>query len=161
MVAGFIDIQKGTSRRKQKRNGRKPRMNNAPETHSPFQIANCLCWSSFTLISHFNVIIPDSPSAFSSFLLPVPLIVLQYEYAKSNRLCSNPFSMISLLKRPHIACKFILHMQSSSSNHLLQTRSSAHLNDTPQNGQDPNQRNVILLSLGFGLTFFGTFLLSL
>ena len=69
--------------------------------------------------------------------------------------------MISLLKRPHIACKFILHMQSSSSNHLLQTRSSVHLNDTPQNGKDPNQRNVILLSLGFGLTFFGTFLLSL
>ena len=123
-----MDIQNGASRRKQKRNGKKPRMSNAPETHSPFQIANCLCWSSFTSISHFNVIIPDSPSAFSSFLLPVPLIVLQYEYAKSNRLCSNPFSMISLLKRPHIACKFILHMQSSSSNHLLQTRSSAHLN---------------------------------
>ena len=47
-------------------------------------------------------------------------------------------------------------MQSSSSNHLLQTRSSAKLNNPFQNGRDPNQRNVILLSLGFGLAFFGT-----
>ena len=75
--------------------GGKPRMSNAPETHSPFLIANCLCWSSFPSISHFSTIIPDSPSALSTLLLPILLIVLQYEFAKSSKLCSNPFSLIT------------------------------------------------------------------
>ena len=82
--------------------------------------------------------------------------LLQHRFAKSNELCS--ILVISLLKRPFNVCKFTIFMQTSSSNHLPQTKSSAKLTHSSPNGKDPNQRNIVLLSLGFALAFFGMLL---
>lgn len=79
-------------------------MNSAPRAFTPFRMSFQFLYNFFYIIllpHHSN---HDELFPFPNHPIHIPLIVLQRLFIKSNELCS----IISLLKRPYILCKFII-----------------------------------------------------